>query len=186
MNVKLVFRKLWCSLFLKFCTPNDQKKSDLSMKIIISCRPYNSNSHSCCSIYFQPPTYIYRVQRHEMRKFSSRSALVLKLTQSFTRSYTRHILLSCLGGASGNSIIGEWTLTPVSQLSGWVSLGQSEITASPSLLQPTEVLCADNDVRPSAQQGFLLGHQRAPAVRDDRHGLRDDSKLYLPCQQVSP
>lgn len=37
----------------------------------------------------------------------------------------------------------------------------------------------------SAQQGLLLGHQRAPAVGDDTDGLRDDSKLPLPHQQVS-
>lgn len=36
-----------------------------------------------------------------------------------------------------------------------------------------------------AQQGHLLGHQRAPAVRDDRDCPWDDTKLPLPCQQVN-
>lgn len=46
---------------------------------------------------------------------------------------------------------------------------------------PTWVPCADSDVIQSApQQGLLLGHQRAPAVRDDRHDPWDDSNfLYL-------
>lgn len=121
--------------------------------------------------------------------FSTRSAPMLKITQSSTRRYTPHILSSCRGDASGNFTTGEWMMTPVSQRVGTRS-ERGEITARLSqgslLRSPTRApMCRQWRELLCAQQGLLLGHQRAPAVRDDRHGLRDDSKLPLPCQQVS-
>lgn len=113
---------------------------------------------------------VYEVQGLSVwNDFSPRFEPMLKITRSSTRRFTPRILLSCQGGASGSSTIGEWTLKPVTQLS------VTEITESP----PTVAALL------GTQQGLLLGHQRAPAVRDDRHGLWDDSKLPLPCQQVS-
>lgn len=146
--------------------------------------------------YVFPRTQEHILQIFEMKNDFSRSAPVLKITPSSTRRYTPHIPSSCQGGASGNSTIGEWTMKPVSQLSAWeleqgpARSERGEITATPStgsrLRAHRGAVCRQWREPLCAQQGLLLGHQRTPAVRDDRHGLRDDSKLPLPCQQVSP